>query len=463
MSNSIELAAIPTRASQTPAATTPEHASASLKHLDRVATHSAEPSHSPSISSEAPASTPAMRLKAKVQFATLCWTLFLAGWNDGTTGPLLPRIQAVYHVGFAMVSLVFVLNCLGFVVGAALNVWLSDRLGLGRVMLLGSLLQIAGYAFEAPAPIFPVFVLGYFFNGFGIALQDAGANGYVASLKEGASTKMGILHAVYGAGALAAPLIATEFARMRQWSFHYLVSLGIAVSNSVLLFVVFRSKDQDTCLAEIGQAPDQESETDSTPGAGRNSNKYKQIFRIPALHLLAFFALIYIGVEVTLGGWIVTYVRELRGGGDSSGYISSGFFAGLMLGRIGLLWVNHKIGERRAVFVYGLIAIGLELVVWLVPSLIGGGIAISFVGVLLGPIYPIVMNHAGLVLPPWLLTGCIGWIAGFGQAGSAFLPFVTGAVASKVGIKGLQPLLVGMMGLMVGLWALIPSHPRKVD
>ena len=35
---------------------------------------------------------------AKVQFATLCWTLFLAGWNDGTTGPLLPRIQEVYHV-----------------------------------------------------------------------------------------------------------------------------------------------------------------------------------------------------------------------------------------------------------------------------------------------------------------------------------------------------------------------------
>ena len=34
----------------------------------------------------------------------------------------------------------------------------------------------------------------------------------------------------------------------------------------------------------------------------------------------------------------------------------------------------------------------------------------------------------------------IGWIAGFGQAGSAFLPFLTGALASKSGIKSLQPL-----------------------
>lgn len=82
----------------------------------------------------------------------------------------------------------------------------------------------------------------------------------------------------------------------------------------------------------------------------------------------------------------------------------------------------------------------LELVVWLVPSLIGGAVAVSFVGLLLGPIYPIVMNHSARILPPWLLTGSIGWIAGFGQAGSAFLPFLTGAIASSKGIGSLQPL-----------------------
>lgn len=48
------------------------------------------------------ASTPAMKRKARIQFAALCWTLYLAGWNDGTTGPLLPRIQAVYHVRFSV-------------------------------------------------------------------------------------------------------------------------------------------------------------------------------------------------------------------------------------------------------------------------------------------------------------------------------------------------------------------------
>ena len=49
--------------------------------------------------------------KARIQFITLCFNLFLAGWNDGSTGPLLPRIQQVYRVGFTVVSLIFVLAC----------------------------------------------------------------------------------------------------------------------------------------------------------------------------------------------------------------------------------------------------------------------------------------------------------------------------------------------------------------
>lgn len=187
------------------------------------------------------------------------------------------------------------------------------------------------------------------------------------------------------------------------------------------------------------------------------------MFRLKELHLLALFIFIYVGIEVTVGGWIVTYVIEVRSGGASSGYISSGFFGGLTLGRVALLWVNKTVGERRVLFIYSLLAIGLELVVWLVPSLIGGAVAVSLVGVLLGPIYPIAMNHSGRVFPQWLLTGCIGWIAGIGQAGSAFLPFLTGLLASKEGISTLQPLLVSMMGAMVVLWAIVPGHAPRVD
>jgi len=175
---------------------------------------------------------------------------------------------------------------------------------------------------------------------------------------------------------------------------------------------------------------------------------------------MAFFILIYVGVEVTIGGWIVTYIIQVRGGGPSSGYISSGFFGGLTFGRVALLWVNEKIGERRAIFLYSLLALGLEVVIWRVPSLVGNAVTVSIVGVLLGPIYPIVMNHAARILPRLVLTGSIGWIAGLGQAGSAAIPFMTGALAASSGIWTLHPLLIGMIGLLVILWALVPGRRR---
>ncbi|KAL4257242.1 Major Facilitator Superfamily Transporter [Pleurotus pulmonarius] len=392
---------------------------------------------------------------SRVQFATLCWCLFLAGWNDGTTGPLLPRIREAYNVGFAVVSLIFVFACVGFICGALINVPLSNNLGFGKVIALGSMLQVIAYALQTPAPPFPVFVIAYVINGVGIAMQDAQASGYVASMKRNAETKMGFLHAAYGLGAFVAPLVATQFAQLERWSFHYLVSLGIALSNLMALALIFRFKGQEECLMAMGQSVGEKDH--------QEHNTFQQILSQKTVHVLAFFAFFYMGIQVTVGGWIVTFIIDVRHGGPSSGYISSGFYGGLTVGRVALLWVNKKIGEWHVLYLYTFFAIGLQLIIWLVPSLVGDAVAVSLLGVLLGPFYPIAMNTAGRIIPRWLLTGSIGLIAGVGMAGAAAIPFMAGALSSKYGIQNLQPLLIVLMCSMIVLWTLIPRAQRKGD
>ncbi|KAJ7753374.1 major facilitator superfamily domain-containing protein, partial [Mycena maculata] len=388
---------------------------------------------------------------------------FLLGWNDGSSGPLIPRIQQVYHVGFVLVSLTFVLACLakiqyvfqGFIAGAFINMHWAEKVGFGKIVVLSALCQVAAYSIQAPGPPFPLFVLSYALVGVGSAIQNAQANAYVVSLKHNSEFYMGMLHASYGAGALSSPLVATQFAQMRHWSFHYLISLGLAITNVLVLTLVFRGRTQDEALTLIGEPAGEKDTSD-------HSN-FRQILSLKTVHLLAFFALVYVGVEVTVGGWIVTFIINVKGGGPSSGYISSGFFGvGIMVGRLALLWLNKKIGEHRVLYLYVSLAIGLELIVWFVPSLTGSAVAVSLIGVFLGSVYPIVMNRVGKVVPRWLLSGSIGWIAGFGQAGSALLPFMTGVIASKAGIRALQPLLISMMALLPILWALVPVS-RRID
>ncbi|QRW04844.1 major facilitator superfamily transporter [Ceratobasidium sp. AG-Ba] len=393
-----------------------------------------------SVSSTAP-DAPVWTMSTKKEWTAIsaCFLcLFMAGWNDATTGPLLPTIQSFYHINFTVVSMLFVSNFVGFISAAVANVFLNDRFGFGKVILLGGLLQVVAYCLLAPALPFPVMCIAYAINGFGIALQDAQANGFVAALPNNASAKMGLLHAAYGAGAFVSPLIATQFAQIPRWSFHYLTSLGFAIANAITLLVVFRLRTQDEIL-EIPSA-----HTDAAAHHASGQNKYKQIFGSWAVQLMALFAWVYVGTEVTIGGM------------DG---LLLGFFGGLMLGRVVLLWVNEKVGERRVIYLYSILAIGLELVVWLVPNIIGNGVAVSLIGLLLGrsqgmfydkparirlilehrPFYPIAMNVTGEIVPKWILTGSIGWIASFGQAGSAVFPFMTGALAQKHGVKVLQP------------------------
>ncbi|KAG9003365.1 hypothetical protein FRB90_011192, partial [Tulasnella sp. 427] len=123
---------------------------------------------STSVAEEAPQMS---TLQEKMYLGALCYCLFVAGWNDGTIGPLLPRIQDYYNIGYTVVSILFVTGCMGVLCGATCNVYLSDKLGFGKLITAAAALQILTYAAMSPAPPFGVLCFIYFVNGFALSLQ----------------------------------------------------------------------------------------------------------------------------------------------------------------------------------------------------------------------------------------------------------------------------------------------------
>ena len=82
------------------------------------------------------------------------------------------------------------------------------------------------------------------------------------------------------------------------------------------------------------------------------------------------------------------------------------------------------------------------MIVWLVPSFTAAAISVSLIGLFLGPMFPIAINHVARALPRHLVNGTVGWMSACGAGGSALLPFLTGTMASDLGIESLQPLCV---------------------
>lgn len=160
-----------------------------------------------------------------------------------------------------------------------------------------------------------------------------------------------------GVGAFAAPLAATQFSRLPRWSFHYLVSLGIAVVNVVLLIVVFGSKQQDgkccppNCLFDYPMHIARVSRVSwrghswkddwnwrpdlKFPKGLEDQSRPSLVSLYPNLRWCWGYHRRFVDCQIKPGrllidstGWIVTFIIDARHGGPSSGYISSGFYGG---------------------------------------------------------------------------------------------------------------------------------------
>jgi hypothetical protein len=80
------------------------------------------------------------------------------------------------------------------------------------------------------------------------------------------------------------------------------------------------------------------------------------------------------------------------------------------------------------------------MIIWFVPVIAADAVAAAVLGFVFGPWYLIAMNQAARILPQWLLPGSMGWIAGFGQGGSAIFPFIAGSIAQATSIESFPPM-----------------------
>ena len=56
---------------------------------------------------------------------------------------------------------------------------------------------------------------------------------------------MGVMHAIYGVGAMCSPLVTTQFARIKEWHLVYLAHIGLVALNGVLQALVFRFRSEE--------------------------------------------------------------------------------------------------------------------------------------------------------------------------------------------------------------------------
>lgn len=393
-----------------------------------------------------------------------CVIYFGNGLNDAVVGALIPYMEAYYHNSHTIMSLVFVGNAVGFIAAAPLVTWVLSKLGRAKTLMYAELFLIAAYVMLVCTPPFPVVIIAFLFIGYGAATSLALNNVFCANIQP-SSAVLGAAHGSYGIGGTIAPIIGTALVSNGiLWSRFYFVLLALRVCCVGFAAWAFHGYEEDSSATLLSQLEVTASRQQAVEEKGSKRRELKLALQNRVTIAGALFIFAYQGAEVAVSGWIISFLINYREGDPAKvGYVTAGFWAGITIGRFVLTHAAPRIGEKNYVIGLTLGTMVLQLLAWLIPNVIGNAVAVSLLGLLLGPVYPCAQTIFSRLVPKHLQTTAIGFIGSAGSSGGAVAPFTTGILAQAVGTWVIHPVALGLYGAMLVCWFALPRVNKRTE
>ncbi|KAE8155005.1 major facilitator superfamily domain-containing protein [Aspergillus avenaceus] len=267
------------------------------------------------------------------------WSFFVMGANDSASGSLVPYLQSYYGLSYIAVSVIFLSPLAGYVVAGVVDTKIYLTMGRRGVAIISPFCHILAYAVNCFHPPYPVLVITLAFAGLANGLADSAWNSWTSNMDH-ASQLLGFLHAAFGLGAVMSPLVVSSLTTQAgvQWYYFYYVMTGCAFIELITSLPAFW--DLTGPGAYYAQAGDLKKSINHT-----NSGLRETMFKIPSAARVSWissiFLFIYAGLELSLSGWIVTFMIDARKAGQfASGLTATWFWLGLTIGRMILGFVT---------------------------------------------------------------------------------------------------------------------------
>lgn len=296
--------------------------------------------------------------------------------------------------------------------------------------------------------------------GLGLALNLALNNVFCANLAN-STVILGASHGSYGLGGVVGPIMATAMvSRGVLWSRFYIITLGLRVICFFFTGWAFYKYENEPSSLKMGnRVPRRAGETQPTKVQTMKRALYCKVTVFACLFIFC-----YQGSEVSTSGWVISFLIEARGGDPAKvGYVTAGFWGGITLGRFVLSHLAPRIGEKRFVYILTVLSIAFQLLVWLIPNIVGEAVAVSLLGLLLGPVYPCATTIFTRLMDKDVQMTALSFVSSAGSSGGALAPFMTGLLAQAVGTFVLHPICIALFVVMTGCWYGLPNKVKRTE
>lgn len=364
-----------------------------------------------------------MRLRGVTTIAYFGAFLCL-GFAFSVLGPTLPHLAEQVAVSIGSISILFVGNSAGYLIGSYLAGPLFDH-WKGHPVLAVALVLLAGLLFLVPfAPSLNLLIAVFLVLGIMKGAIDVGGNTLLLwFFPKDAGTAMNALHAMFAVGAVVTPIVVgSALSRTGEIDFAYGL-LGAMILPFALSFLFLPSP----------KAP-------PVPKADTvGSNARGDLILICILFFL------YCGIEVGFGGWITTYA--LKGGlepASRSAYLASTYWAFFTIGRLGSIPATRALSPVRMIgAALALAGISIALMVAFQDSRQALWIGSALLGLAIAPIFPQLLLIADARLH--LRGSTTRWFFVGGSIGAITIPWSLGQGFEFIGPRVLMPAMMAIL------------------
>lgn len=363
----------------------------------------------------------AVRRRRRIGVAVTFALFVLLGLPEGILGTAWPTMRASFGEPVSSLAWLVALYTVGYLLSTVLSGHVTERIGVALTLRIGVFLTAGGLLLYAVTPTWWVAVAAAAVTGLGGGTVDAAANSYVAVV--GGARAMNLLHAMFGIGATAGPLLVTASLGLDAgWRPVYVLVLG---AELVMLVAIVRFRDQFRVAVEA---------TDGPPPRAPMPRGL-----LAAMLALFFF---YVGSEAAYGHWTFSLLTDERGvGSTTAGWAVAGYWGGLTLGRLVLAYAAARFESLRVLSV-SVVAIVLGAVVfWLDPAPGLDIVALPWLGLAMAGVFPALV----LVTPGWLgaanTARAVGYQLAASSVGAIVVSAVIGLVVRSSGIDAMPVVL----------------------
>jgi len=397
---------------------------------------------------------------------------FMWGFLTSLNDILVPHLKSIFDLNYTHVMLIQFAFFSAYFLFSIPWAKIVNTIGYQKTMVIGLLTMSLGSILFVPAasaPSFPLFLTALMILAAGITGLQVAANPYVIVLgnSETASSRLNLTQAFNSLGTTLAPMVGgllilsaapLAIEQLHQLSPEALHAFRLDQAASVKLPYIVISAALVLLALAIGKFKLPKIEHVESTG-----NKIADsIWKHPNLVLGALGIFAYVGAEVSIGSFLVSYLAQPDIAGFSAkvaaGYVSF-YWGGAMLGRFigaGVLQ-RFKTGRLLAICT---VCTSILVTVSMMTSGHFAMWSILAVGFFNSIMFPSIFTLGVAELGP--LTGNGSGLMNMAIVGGAIVPVIQGVIADRIGIHHafFLPVICYLFILFYALKGSIPNSER---